>query len=83
MAEGMGVEVGKRAARQAIQAIPTAALRRINTRAGFYLVAKYGTQRSAVTLAKVIPVVGGLVGGGVDAALTGAIGSLAKKAFPA
>jgi EcsC protein family len=80
-AAGLGVEIGKQVAAESIKAIPIAVLRRINTRAGFYLVAKYGTQRSAVTLARAIPVAGGLVGGSVDAALTGIIGKAAKRAF--
>jgi 4-diphosphocytidyl-2C-methyl-D-erythritol kinase len=46
------------------------------------LLAKYGTKRAAITIAKVIPFVGGIVGGGVDAALTGVVGAVAKKAFP-
>lgn len=80
-ASGLGVEIGKQFAEQSIRAIPTTALRAINARAGFYLVAKYGTQRSAVTLARAVPVAGGLVGGSVDATLTGIIGKAAKKAF--
>lgn len=79
---GTGVEIGKRLAKEAIKAIPAQALKRINARVGFFLIAKYGTQRSAITLAKAVPLVGGLVGGGVDAALTRAIGGLAKKSLP-
>jgi uncharacterized protein (DUF697 family) len=45
--------------------------------------AKYGTERAAVTLAKAVPVVGGVVGGSVDAAFTRSIGAAAKKMFPA
>lgn len=77
----LGVVIGKQAARQVIAAIPIAVIRRINQRAGFFLVAKYGTKRGAVTLAKLVPGVGGIVGGGVDAALTRAIGKVATKVF--
>jgi hypothetical protein len=80
-ASGLGVELGMQVAKESIRAIPIAVLHRINARAGFFLVAKYGTQRSAITLARAIPVAGGLVGGSVDAALTGMIGKAAKKAF--
>jgi 4-diphosphocytidyl-2C-methyl-D-erythritol kinase len=80
-ASGLGVALGQQVAKESIRAIPIAVLRRINARAGFYLVAKYGTRRSAVTLARAIPVAGGLVGGSVDAALTSIIGKAAKKAF--
>lgn len=78
----LGVTVGKQAAKQAIAAVPMTVLRKINQMAGFYLVAKYGTRRAAVTLGKLVPGIGGLVGGGVDAAATRAIGQAAKKAFP-
>ena len=60
-----------------------AVIHKINAKAGIYLVAKYGTNRSAITLAKLVPGIGGIVGGSVDASLTRAIGGAAKKAFPA
>lgn len=44
--------------------------------------AKYGTKRSAVTLAKAIPLAGGAIGGAVDAGFTAAVGRGAKKSFP-
>jgi hypothetical protein len=77
-----GVQIGRQAAKGTIKRVPVAAIREINRKAGFYLVAKYGTKRSTVTLAKAIPGIGGLVGGGVDAALTRSIASVAKKVFP-
>jgi len=52
---GLGVKIGEQVAEESIRAIPVAILRQINTRAGFFLVAKYGTQRSAVNLAGAIP----------------------------
>ena len=81
VASEFGVELGKQVARRSIEAIPMAVLNRINARAGFFLVAKYGTKKSAVTLARAIPVAGGLVGGSVDATLTRIIGKAAKKTF--
>lgn len=77
-----GVTLGQQAAMQAIKLLPLSVVNQINKKAGFYLVAKYGSQRSAVTLAKAVPAFGGLVGGGVDAALTASIGKVAKKVFP-
>ncbi|ANH38352.1 EcsC protein family protein [Nocardioides dokdonensis FR1436] len=82
IASEMGVKLGKQAALQAIDKIPMQVIRAVNQRAGVYLVAKYGTQRSMITLSKAVPGVGGLVGGGVDAALTRGIGGVAKRAFP-
>ncbi|WP_436700065.1 EcsC family protein [Nocardioides sp. BYT-33-1] len=77
-----GVKLGQKAAMQAIRAVPISVIRQVNKKAGFALVAKYGTQRSAITLAKAVPVAGGIVGGSVDAALTGSIAKVAKRVFP-
>lgn len=77
-----GVRVGQQAAMQAIRRLPMSVVHQVNKRAGFYLVAKYGTQRSAISLAKAVPAVGGLFGGGVDAALTASIAKAAKAVFP-
>lgn len=79
----LGVTVGQEVAKQAIQKVPIAVIREINKKAGFYLLAKYGTQRAAVTMAKAVPIAGGVVGGSIDAGLTRSIGSAAKKVFPA
>lgn len=77
-----GVTVGQQVAMQAIKRLPMAVVNQVNKKAGFYLVAKYGSQRSAITLVKAVPAVGGLVGGGVDAALTASIAKAAKIVFP-
>jgi len=77
-----GVKVGQQAAMQAIKKLPMSVVNQVNKRAGFYLVAKYGSQRSTLALVKAVPAVGGLVGGSVDAALTASIAKAAKKVFP-
>ncbi|WP_229070992.1 EcsC family protein [Actinoplanes sp. DH11] len=79
----VGVKVGTKLTAQVIAAIPIAVIRKINARVGFMLIAKYGTQRSALTLAKGIPIAGGLIGAGVDATLTALVGRAAKANFPA
>lgn len=78
-----GVQTGRKLTETAIKRVPISVIRAINRRVGFMLLAKYGTKRSVVTLAKGVPVAGGLVGGAVDAALTRSVASLAKKSFPA
>ncbi|MFE0590564.1 EcsC family protein [Micromonospora echinospora] len=80
---GVGVKIGTKLTAQAIKAIPIAVIRKINARVGFMLLAKYGTQRSVITLAKGIPIAGGVVGAGVDATLTVLVGRAAKASFPA
>lgn len=78
-----GVKIGQEATKQAIRAVSMETIRMINKKAGFYLVAKYGTKRATLTLAKAVPLAGGLVGGAVDASMTRSIASVAKKVFPA
>lgn len=81
-ASAVGSSLGKGAAVSAIKALPIGYLRAINRRLPIMLVAKYGSKRAAITLAKLVPWVGGLVGGSVDATLTRSVGAAAKKAFP-
>ena len=80
---GVGVKVGTKVTAQVVKAIPIAVVRKINARVGFMLLAKYGTQRSVLTLAKGIPIAGGVVGAGVDATFTALVGRAAKANFPA
>ncbi|WP_158545875.1 EcsC family protein [Blastococcus sp. TF02A-30] len=76
-----GVTVGTKVSHTLIKKLPVAVLRQINKRVGFMLVAKYGTKRAVVTLAKGVPLVGGVIGGGVDAVVTRTVGSVADKMF--
>jgi uncharacterized protein (DUF697 family) len=76
-----GVKLGTRLTAQAIGRISGATLARVNQAVGFRLVAKAGTS-GLVNLSKVVPLVGGVVGGSIDGASTLAIGSAAKKLFP-
>jgi 4-diphosphocytidyl-2C-methyl-D-erythritol kinase len=55
-------------------------LKRINQAVGFRLVTKAGS-RGAVNLVKGVPIVGGVVGGALDAATTKVIGQTAKRVF--
>lgn len=77
-----GVKVGSKVTMNLIKAIPIETIRAINRKAGFMLVAKYGTKRGVLTLAKAVPVVGGTVSGGVDVGFTRVIAKAAKQAFP-
>lgn len=77
-----GVALGRKLTEAAIRRLPVTVLREINKRVGFMLVAKYGTKRSLVTLAKGVPIAGGLVGGAVDATFTKSVSIMAKKSFP-
>ncbi|WP_299449226.1 EcsC family protein [uncultured Serinicoccus sp.] len=78
----VGIKVGANVTKALIRQVPISVIRQINKRVGFMLVAKYGTTRATVTLAKSVPIVGGLAGGAVDATLTGAVGRVACRVFP-
>ena len=75
-------EAGVRVGQRAIGQIAGAVIARINQAIGSRLLTKAGTQ-GVVNLTKFVPVVGGLVGGTVDALSTKAVGEIAKRVFEA
>ena len=75
-----GINVGSKLTQQAIGKISGATLRRINQAVGFRLITKAGTT-GAVNLSRIVPFLGGLVGGSIDATITRAIGMAAKNLF--
>ena len=75
-------EAGVRVGQKAVGRIAGALIARINQAVGSRLLTKAGTQ-GAVNLTKFVPVVGGLVGGTVDALSTKAVGEIAKRVFEA
>lgn len=83
IAKTIGIKVGQKVAMEAIKKIPIALIREINKKVGFMLLAKYGTKRGLIVLAKGIPLVGGMVGGAVDATMTTVIGRTARAMFRA
>ena len=76
-----GVQAGLKLGQRAVGHLSAAAIARINTAVGFRLLATAGA-RGLVNLGKVVPVLGGLVGGGFDAASTRAVGAITKRVFP-
>jgi hypothetical protein len=75
-----GVGLGTKLTTRMIMQISAATLAKINQAVGFRLVTKAGT-RGLVNLAKIVPFVGGVVGGGFDAVVTLGIGAIAKETF--
>ena len=78
--KGAGITLGTSLTHRAIAHISTAVLARINRGIGTLLVAKVGTTGVA-SLTKLVPFVGGAVGGSIDGLATKAIGAAAKKVF--
>jgi uncharacterized protein (DUF697 family) len=73
-----GAEVGTKASTAALRSMSTATLLEINKAVGFRLATKFG-QKGAVNLVKLVPLVGGIVGGMINFAGTRIIGKTAKK----
>lgn len=76
-----GVQIGTKSAISAIKLVPGRVLIQINKTVGFRLITKAGT-KGVVNLTKLAPVVGGVIGGGVNFTSTRAVGAWAKKNFP-
>lgn len=75
-----GVKFGEKLGISMIKKIPGKTLTAINKKVGFRFVTKFG-EKGIVNLGKVIPVVGGVVGGGFDIASTSVIGKNAYSIF--
>jgi hypothetical protein len=74
-----GIIVGSKMSMTLIKRLPITVIRQVNKKVGFMLLAKYGTKRAVFTLTKAVPVVGGAIGGGVDATATYAVGRFADR----
>jgi hypothetical protein len=77
-----GVKVGTKLTANLIKQIPGHALIAINKAVGFRLITKAGTT-GVVNLTKLVPIVGGLVSGGLNAVATRQIGQFAESIFKA
>lgn len=76
-----GIKIGTKYSVTLLKRLPMAVIHAINKKAGFALLAKFGTKRATITLAKGIPLVGGGIGGTMDAVSTKAVGTFADKFF--
>ena len=68
-AKQLGIQIGEKTLEAAIKKIPGTALVKINQKIGFRLLTKFG-EKGIVNLGTAIPVVGGVIGGGMDVAST-------------
>lgn len=75
-----GVKIGKEIAGALVHKIPIETTKVINKKVGLKLLAKFG-EKGIVNLGKIVPIVGGVVGGTVDGIGTRIIGKTAKKLF--
>ena len=75
-----GIKVGQKMAMAALKRLPGRIFIEINKRVGFRLLTKFG-EKGMINVVRAIPVLGGLIGGGMDAAWTKAIGNQARDIF--
>lgn len=75
-----GIKFGNKFGVAMVEKIPGKALTAINQKVGFRFVTKFG-ETGIVNLGKVVPVLGGIIGGGIDIASTRVIGYNAYKIF--
>ncbi len=75
-----GIKIGTSVAKSLVKKIPGEVIKNINQKVGFRLLTKFG-EKGVINLGKCIPLVGGVIGGTVDAIGTRTIGKTAKKVF--
>jgi hypothetical protein len=76
----MGIVVGTKLTTNAIKSISGKTITAINQKVGFRLLTKFG-EKGVINLGKVVPLVGGFIGGTVDSIATNTIGDMAKDTF--
>ena len=72
--------LGRNRFEAAIKKIPGSALVKINQKVGFRFITKFG-EKGIINLGKMLPLAGGLIGGGVDVASTSIIAKNAIRMF--
>lgn len=75
-----GIQFGNKLGIAMVKKIPGKTLTAINQKVGFRFLTKFG-EKGIVNLGKVVPVIGGVIGGGTDIASTRIIGNNAYKLF--
>jgi len=78
--KGAGIKLGTKLATNAIDQIPGKALTVINQKVGFRMLTKFG-EKGIFNLGKMVPVLGGVIGGGFDLIQTKFIANRAIKEF--
>ena len=75
-----GLELSQKMATAALRRLPGKTFIEINKKVGFRLLSKFG-EKGVVNASRTIPLLGGLVGSGVDAIWTKAVGNRARDIF--
>lgn len=80
IAKDIGMKLGTKLTKSAIQKISSKTITKINQAVGFRMITKFGS-KGVINLGKAIPLIGGIVGGGIDSVSTITIGNVSKKMF--
>ena len=75
-----GITIGSKVGINLIKKMTMKVIYQINKKVGFRLVTKFG-QKGIINLGKLVPIVGGVIGGTVDTVGTLTVGKTAKKLF--
>ena len=75
-----GLVIGTKLATNAIAGISGKTLTVINQKVGFRLLTKFG-EKGAINIGKMVPFLGGIIGGTVDVITTNIIGNVARDTF--
>lgn len=75
-----GIKFGVKFGNSMVKKIPGTVLTKINQKVGFRFITKFG-EKGIINLGKMVPVVGGFIGGGFDFAETKVIANRAYKMF--
>ncbi|HGN9372321.1 TPA: EcsC family protein [Citrobacter pasteurii] len=78
--KGTGIIIGSKMSTQLIKSISRETIVAINRQVGFRLLTKFG-EKGAINLGKMIPLVGGVIGGTFDGISTNIVGNIARKTF--
>jgi hypothetical protein len=77
---GVGVRLGEKLAERAMAQFTGEVIKQVNKAVGFRLVTKFGTT-GVLNFGKMVPFVGGVLGGTVDAFATKGVGTIARELF--
>lgn len=75
-----GIKIGGKLANVAVKMVPGKVLIETNKKVGFRLLTKFGT-KGAINLVRLVPLAGGVIGGGVDGTACYVVGRRAKRLF--
>ena len=78
--KGVGIRMGEKITENILNRITNQVISQLNRKVGLQLITKSGS-RSIVNVGKILPIVGGIVGGAIDGSSTKLIGTTAKRIF--